>query len=343
MTTDSKPVNRRLAAIVVADVVGYTRLMERDEAGTHARLKEIREQVIDRRIREAGGRIISTAGDGMLVEFSSATAALRCAIEIQREMRARNLPLSPDERIELRMGINLGDIIVDGQDIAGDGVNVAARLEALAEAGGICISGTVREHARDDLDVGFIDIGEQQVKNIVRPIRVFRVSLEGHPSGIASDRDVNHPARPWVRRWGLVGGLVVLGGLAATLALRPSPTPTISTATTVGPTVPLARPEVRQLPAMSVAILPFTAAGATLSDQRLADALTKDLASELARTLRSAKVVVSTSTAGNMQLRRDCAKRRLCLGDGGGNTYISSRRMPNPVTWKKPRSRRSTC
>ncbi len=177
-------VARRLAAILVADVVGFSRHMERDESGAFALLREIRESVVDPKVAEHGGRVVKTAGDGMLLEFSSADAALRCAIDVQRAMRVDNQMKSPDERIEFRIGINLGDIIVDGTDIAGDGVNVAARLEALAEPGGICVSAAVREQVHGSLDVGFEDIGEQQVKNIARPIRVFRVTLE---SGAATD------------------------------------------------------------------------------------------------------------------------------------------------------------
>jgi class 3 adenylate cyclase len=136
-------VSRKLAAVVFADVAGYSRLMERDEAGTHARLREIREGLLDPKIAEHGGRIVHTSGDGMLLEFPSATAALRCAVEIQREMGVRNLYRAPDERIEFRVGINLGDIIVEGSDIVGDGVNVAQRLETLAEPGGICVASAV--------------------------------------------------------------------------------------------------------------------------------------------------------------------------------------------------------
>ena len=175
-------VTRKLAAILIADVVGFSRHMERDEAGAFARLQGIRERIIDPKIAEHGGRVVKTAGDGMLLEFGSADAALRCAIDVQRAMNADNQSKPSDERIDFRIGINLGDIIVDGTDIAGDGVNVAARLEALAEPGGICVSAAVREQVHGSLDVGFDDIGEQQVKNIARPIRVFRVTLESNAS-----------------------------------------------------------------------------------------------------------------------------------------------------------------
>src|SRR6266581_2777297 len=177
-STANQTVTRRLAAILIADVVGFGRHMERDDAGTLARLREIREQLIDPKIAEHGGRVVKTAGDGMLLEFGSADAALRCAIDVQRAMSADNQSKMPDERIEFRIGINLGDIIIDGTDIAGDGVNVASRLEALAKPGGICVSAAVREQVHGSLDVGFDDIGEPQVKNIMRPIRVYSVDLK---------------------------------------------------------------------------------------------------------------------------------------------------------------------
>jgi adenylate cyclase len=174
---------RRLAAILAADVAGYSRLMGADEEGTLARLKALRRELADPKIKEHRGRIVKTTGDGLLIEFASVVDAVRCAVEVQREMVERNTDVPPDRHIEFRMGINLGDIIKDGRDIYGDGVNVAARLEALAEPGGICVSRVVRDQVRDKLDFSFEDIGEQQVKNIARPIRVHRILLGETPSG----------------------------------------------------------------------------------------------------------------------------------------------------------------
>src|ERR1700758_2679079 len=168
---------RRLAAILAADVAGYSRLMGEDEEDTLARLKAIRREVSDPKIKEHHGRIVKTTGDGLLVEFASVVDAVRCAVEVQREMAERNADVPPDRRIEFRMGINLGDIIKDGRDIYGDGVNVAARLEALAEPGGICVSRVVRDQVRDKLAFSFEDMGEQQVKNIARTVRVHRIVL----------------------------------------------------------------------------------------------------------------------------------------------------------------------
>lgn len=190
------PVTRRLAAIVIADVVGYSRLMERDEAGTHARLRELRGHLFDPKVAAHGGRIVHMAGDGILLEFPSTTAALRCAVEVQREMGARDLLRKPDERIALRVGINLGDIIVDGDNIAGDGVNVAARLETLAKPGGICVTAAVREQVHEDLGVEFIDAGEHQVKNISRAIRVYHVALDKEAVGKTQAAPITAEAPP---------------------------------------------------------------------------------------------------------------------------------------------------
>src|ERR1700720_2812175 len=186
---------RRLAAILAADVAGYSRLMGADEEGTHERLKALRRELADPKIKEHRGRIVKTTGDGLLIEFASVVDAVRCAVEVQREMAERNADVSPDRRIEFRMGINLGDIIKDGRDIYGDGVNVAARLEALAEPGGICVSRVVRDQVRDKLAFSFEDMGEQQVKNIARPVRVHRIVLgEGAgPSEATAGGAVNPP------------------------------------------------------------------------------------------------------------------------------------------------------
>jgi len=176
---------RRLAAVLAADMVGYSRLMEVDETGTLARLKTHRLELIDPAIAKNRGRIIKTTGDGMLVEFQSVADAVLCAVEVQRRMARRNADVSPARWIQFRIGINLGDVIVEENDIFGDGVNVAARLEEMAEAGGICVSGAVRDQVGQRLDdVAFEDLGDQSVKNIARPIRVFRVRLE--PETIAA-------------------------------------------------------------------------------------------------------------------------------------------------------------
>jgi TolB-like protein/class 3 adenylate cyclase len=170
---------RRLAAILAADVAGYSRLMGADEEGTLERLKALRRELVDPKIAEHRGRIVKTTGDGLLVEFASVVDAVRCAVAVQQAMPERNTSVAADSRIELRIGINLGDVIVEGDDLYGDGVNIAARIEALADAGGVFVSNTVHDHVRYRLPFLFEDLGEQQVKNIARPVRVYRVRDAG--------------------------------------------------------------------------------------------------------------------------------------------------------------------
>ena len=173
----SDRIERRLAAILAADIAGYSRLMGADEEGTLSQMKAHRRALVDPKIEEHRGRIVKTTGDGLLVEFASVVDAMRCAVDVQRGMVSRNAEMANDQRIEFRIGINVGDIIIDGGDIFGDGVNVAARLEGLAEPGGICVSARVREDVRSKLDVAFADEGEQRLKNIELPVRVYRVQL----------------------------------------------------------------------------------------------------------------------------------------------------------------------
>jgi adenylate cyclase len=164
---------RRLAAILLTDMVGYSRLMGLDEEGTIARQKALRDEIIGPKISAYGGRIVKTTGDGLLAEFPSVVDAVKCALEVQTELVGRDADVPEDRRIQYRIGINLGDIVIDGDDILGDGVNIAARLEALAKPGGVCISGTVHDHLAGKLDPVFEDGGEQTVKNVPRPVRVW--------------------------------------------------------------------------------------------------------------------------------------------------------------------------
>jgi adenylate cyclase len=170
--------SRRLAAILAADVVGYSRLMGADGEGTLERLKALRSEIIDKNFAKYRGRIVKTTGDGLLVEFASVVDAVRCAAEVQQAVPELNAGVPAECRIELRIGINLGDVIADDDDLYGDGVNIAARIEALADAGGVFVSGTVYDQVRDRLNFGFEDRGEQKVKNIARPVRVYRVLLD---------------------------------------------------------------------------------------------------------------------------------------------------------------------
>src|SRR5215472_11290213 len=167
----------RLAAVLAADVAGYSRLMGRNEEGTLEQLMAHRRALVDPKIVEHHGRIVKTTGDGILAEFASVVDAVRCAVEMQRGMEERNAGIPIDERLEFRVGINLSDVIVEGNDIYGDGVNVAARGEALADAGGVLVSNTVYAHVRDRLPFVFEDLGEQRVKNIARPVRVYRIRI----------------------------------------------------------------------------------------------------------------------------------------------------------------------
>src|SRR5579871_398641 len=168
--------SRKLAAILVADVVGYSRLAGADEERTLARLRALRSDLIDPSIALHRGRIVKRTGDGSIIEFRSVVDAVRCAIEVQTGMVERNAGLPPEKRIEFRIGVHLGDVVEEADgDLMGDGVNVAARLEGLAEPGGICLSGTVWDHIHDKLSVGYVDIGEQSVKNIPRPVHAYHL------------------------------------------------------------------------------------------------------------------------------------------------------------------------
>src|SRR6266536_781350 len=182
-------IERRLAAILAADVAGYSRLTGLDEEGTHIRLRDHLRLLVDPKIAEHRGRVVKNTGDGLLAEFSSVVDAVRCALDVQRGMVQRNSDVPEEKRIEFRIGINVGDIILDHKDIFGDGVNVAVRLEGMAEPGGICVSGRVLEDVEGKIDIGFEDTGAQRLKNIARPVRVYRV----RPSGAAA---ITRPSLP---------------------------------------------------------------------------------------------------------------------------------------------------
>jgi class 3 adenylate cyclase len=212
---------RKLMAVLVADVVGYSRLMGEDEEGTLAALKAVRCEVTDPKIKEHRGRIVKPLGDGLLVAFDSVVDAVRCAVEVQRQMAVRNLELEADKRLVFRIGINLDDVIIDDDDIYGDGVNVAAWLEALAEPGGICVSQVVRDRVRDKLGFGFEDMGQRQVKNINRPVRIFRVFLDTGLGDLlrSQSRSKNAGAGPAPRpRRGIRPRIAVAGAVAAVAA-----------------------------------------------------------------------------------------------------------------------------
>ncbi|MBS0326322.1 MAG: tetratricopeptide repeat protein [Proteobacteria bacterium] len=247
--------HRRLAAIVSFDVAGYSRLMGADESGTLASLKAHRRELIDPKIAEHEGRIVKTTGDGLLVEFASVVDAVRCAVEVQRGMAERNAGALPDKRLDFRIGINVGDIIIDGDDIFGDGVNVAARLEALAEPGGICVSRVVRDQVLDKLSFSFEDLGKQEVKNIVHPVEVFRVAIDSagpvstSPTAAGRTRTSPHPSTRRSRPGRALLAVAVLAilGLAAWSAYRALVSPAV--------VVPYSAQDRR----MTFAVLPFHA------------------------------------------------------------------------------------
>jgi adenylate cyclase len=248
---------RRLTAILSADVVGYSRLMGEDESGTLERLKACRRELIDPTIEEFHGRIIKLMGDGALVEFASVVDAVQCAAVIQRKMAIREPGVSETQRIQFRIGVNLGDIIVEGNDIYGDGVNIAARLESIAQPGEIYISGTAFDHAVHKTDVGFLALGEKRLKNIADPVRVYHILLDPSEAGkvVASRR----PRRR----------AIILATLAALLIAS-----TVAVSTLYSPSAP-------RLP--SVAVLPFANLSGDPGQDYFVDGFTDNLITDLAR------------------------------------------------------------
>jgi TolB-like protein/class 3 adenylate cyclase/tetratricopeptide (TPR) repeat protein len=285
---------RRLAAILAADVVGYSRLMAADEQGTHARLKALRQEFLEPKIAEHHGRVVKLMGDGALVEFASVVDAVQCAVEIQREMAERNAAVPDDQRIHFRLGVNLGDVIIEGDDIYGDGVNVAARLEALAEPGGVCVSAPVRVQVEDKLPYGFDDLGEQQVKNIPRPVHVFRVLPDGRGGPATPGR--GRPKRIW-RLWAAAAAAVALliGASGAWLwrsgELIPAPQ---EAATPITASDGRGGAEQAPLDKYRIAVLPFTNMSADAENEYFSDGITEELISKLSR-LHDLTVIARTS------------------------------------------------
>jgi class 3 adenylate cyclase/TolB-like protein len=275
--TGGKPVERRLAAILAADVVGYSRLMGIDEVGTLRQLTAHRRECIDPAIAAGRGRIVKTTGDGVLAEFPSAIEAVACAITIQQGLALRNAGVAEDKRLAFRIGINVGDIIIEAGDIFGDGVNVAARLETLCEPGGLCISRAVRDQVRDKLPVGFDDLGEQTVKNIARPVRAFGLP----PESVAAAPDLSpegSPAptrrnRPWI---GVALAVVGIAGGAGAWWVLAGPLTTSRPSVGAPPVAP-------SVARASIAVLPFASLGAEGGSDYFADGLTEDIIAALGR------------------------------------------------------------
>ena len=288
----SERVERRLTAILAADVAGYSRLTGLDEEGTHVQLQDHLRTLVDPKIAEHRGRVVKNTGDGLLAEFSSVVDAVRCALDVQRGMAERNAEVPDEKRIEFRMGINVGDIIIDRGDIFGDGVNVAARLEGLAKPGGICISDDAHRQVRGKFDVTFEDAGERQLKNIARPVRVFRVALDdARPAKPIWPR---HNAAPAVRRdrWSArvtaIGAAVVLiaGAGGAALYFHLGRAPVVSQMPDQ-----LAKPSER----FSIVVLPFANLSGDASQDYLADVISDELTTGFSRFRDS--FVISRSTA----------------------------------------------
>jgi adenylate cyclase len=269
---------RRLAAIVAADVVGYSRLMGGDESGTLAALRALRRELVDPKIAEHGGRLVKTTGDGLLVEFASVVDAVGCAIELQTAMVERNVDVPEDRRMVLRIGVNEGDIIVDGDDIFGDGVNVAARLQEIALPGGLCVSSRVYDDVRNRLDTLFEDGGERSLKNIARPVQVYRWTPAATGSSTAG-QSVKATARPGRMAWTItVAAVVALGIGSWWWSSAPSGRPDAERATTSTAEAvrsALSRP--------GVAVLPFINLSGEASQEYFSDGLTEDVIAALGR------------------------------------------------------------
>jgi adenylate cyclase len=283
---------RKLTAILCADVFGYSRLMGENEEATLRTLSSHR-KLIDSLIDQHHGRFVNSAGDSVLAEFASVVNAVQCAVEIQSTLKAENVNLPPERRMEFRIGVNLGDVMVHGKQIYGDGVNVAARLESLADPGGICVSGTVCEHLGNRLALSYEDLGKQSVKNIAKPVRVYRVLPEALAAEATAGRTKAQGTRRYVRR-GILS-IVGLALIAATvvlvivqhLSLRP-PTPSAS--------IPSAPPPALPLPDKpSIAVLPFTNMSGDRDQEYFSDGITDDLITALSR-LKDLFVIARTST-----------------------------------------------
>lgn len=279
---------RRLAAILAADVVGYSRLIGVDEAGTLAALKAHRKELIEPKIAEHKGRIVKLMGDGVLAEFPSAVEAVQCAVQIQHTMTERNTDGPEERRITYRIGINIGDIVVEDDDIYGDGVNVAARLESLAKPGGICVRRNVRNQVRDKLDIDFEDLGEVEVKNIARPVRAFRVVLDAKAAALVTPV-VRVSGKPMKRsRLIAVAGMIALLVAAGGVVWWRHWAPDVEPASLERMAFPL--PE-----EASIAVLPFKNLSDEPEQEYFADGLTNDIITDLSR-MKDLFVIASNST-----------------------------------------------
>ena len=301
---------RRLAAILATDVVGYSRLMGKDEAATLAALKADRAELIDPKANQYNGRTIKLMGDGALMEFPSVVEAVAFAVEVQLAMSARNTDLPEDRQIHYRIGINIGDIIVEGDDIYGDGVNIAARLESLAEPGGICVRRNVRNQVRDKLDLDFEDRGEIEVKNIARPIRVFSVVLDDKAEALVTPVVVAPVEAARQGRWRIAAAfavcLAVIGGLAWWQARSPS-----------GEGAAIEQAATTRPHELSIAVLAFKNLSGDSSQDYFPDAIAEDITTELSRF--SELFVISRESAFSYRGQSKTAKQ---IGQELGVRYL---------------------
>jgi adenylate cyclase len=317
MTDEEPSIQRRLAAILAADIAGYSRLMHADEAATVRDLKA-HQSVILPLIGRHGGRIIDTAGDGIMAEFPSVIGATECAVEIQTVMAERNEEVAESRRMRFRIGINLGDVIHDETRIYGDGINIAARLEGLAEPGGVLVSNTVYDQVRGKLPVTFEDVGERQVKNIEQPVRIYQLHIPGASSQAVVARLGRRPAitdrRRWIG-WGLAAFLVLLG---------------VAGAWWMGSRFfPSQRADSTEAPRLSIVVLPFSNLSGDPSQDYFADGITEDLTSDLSRIAGS--FVISRNTAFTFKGKAMDARQ---IGRELGVRYVlegSVRRMGGTV------------
>jgi len=308
---------RRLAAILAADVAGYSRLMGADEEGTHERLKAHRRELVDPKIGEHSGRIVKTTGDGMLVEFASIVDAVRCAAEVQRGMIDREPEVADERQIRFRIGINLVDVIAEGGDIFGDGVNVAARLEALAEPGGICVSRTVRDQIRDKLPYALDDMGEQSVKNIARPVRVYALRPEAVADLPARSVQLEAPRRRLTVLVAMAAAATAALVIAVTAWWLWPTTRSLPTATVPGAPAATSIAQPLVAPRLSIVVLPFANLSNDPEQQYFADGITEDLTTDLSRLAHM--LVISRNSAFTYKDRPINAKQ---IGRELGVRYV---------------------